>query len=200
MINFKNAKKTKLFWLYIVLGVFLILAAIVLAPFWSKLNGDWCFWKNWGPNIVNLIIAAVLIYYLFAYLFPKVKRTTGGVTKTLTIVEFILMALVAVGCIFSQFKIINIGGACRIFGLALWCRGSVEIFRAYYHQRDSKWKYPLGYVFLNIAFVTFGTYCIVKPFISDEIILWCFVALLFIYGICSIVYGGMSKPASKKSK
>lgn len=198
MYNFKNPKKTKWFWLYIVLGVVLIIAAILFAPVWSKL-GDWCFWKDWGAKIINLIIAAILIYYLATYLFKKVRRGGGGVTKTLTIVEFILLSLVALGCILSQFKVINVNGACRIFGLALWTRGAVEVFRAYYHQRDSKTRFPLWYVFVIVAMVTFGTYCFAAPFIKDVVLLWFFVVFLVLYGICSIVYGGMTKPQSEKS-
>ncbi len=197
MFNFKNPKKTKMFWAYIVIGIVLILAAVVFAPIWNKC-GDWCFWKSYGMKIINLVIAAILIYYLFAFLLKKVMHGGGGVTKTLTIIEFILLSLVALGCILSQAKVFNVSGACKIFGLALWCRGVVEVFRAYYHQRDSKSKFPLWYVFVVVAMVTFGTYCFAKPFISDTVLLWIFVIFIFLYGICMIVYGGMTKPKSNK--
>lgn len=180
----------------ILLGSICLLAAVLFAPIWSW--WDKCPWKDWGNQILYILIAAVIIAYLALFLFKKVRQASKRVIQVLTIVEFSLLSLIALGCIFSQFDIINIKGACQIFGLALWARGVVEIFRAYYYRSDSKEVYPVWYLAISIAMVTFGTYCFAKPFISDLVILWLFVSILIITGLLLLVLGINSK-ANKKA-
>lgn len=168
------------------LGMLSVIAAIVLAPiwdFWKK-----CPWRTWGLQIINILIAVAIICYLVFYLAKKVKGQAKKPIKILTIVEFAVLSLIALGCIFSQFKIFNVSGACQIFGLALWTRGTVEIFRAYYYRADSKEVYPVWYLAISIALVSLGVYCFAKPFIENIAILWIFVAALFIFGVLLIVY------------
>ena len=123
-------------------------------------------------------------------------KRTNGVVKVLTIIEFVILALIALGCILQQFKVINVGGACAILGLALWCRGTVEIFRAYYHQKGNNEKYPVWWLAVAIALVTLGTYIFAKPVFSDVVILWIFVILILLVSIILIVDGILAKPAS----
>ena len=135
--------------------------------------------------------------YLAFYLAKKIKAPAKRAIKVLTIVEFTLLALIALGCIFTQFKIINVQGACQIFGLALWTRGAIEIFRAYYYRADSKEIYPVWYLAISIALVSFGVWCFAKPFIQDIVILWLFVGLLFVSGVLLLVYGINSRQKKK---
>ena len=193
-----NPAKTKLFWLYFIVGILVVLTGIVLMPVWEGM-GDWCFFKNWGMQIVNLIIAACILVYLFTFLLKKMLKRSNGVVKVLTIVEFVLLSLVALGCILQQFKVINVGGACQIFGLALWARGVVELFRAYYHQHGNNDKYPVWWLVVAIVFVTFGTYIFAKPLFQDVVILWIFVILILLLGIILFTYGFLTKPASHKT-
>ena len=135
------------------------------------------------------MIAACIILYLVLFLSKKIKGNGKRAIQVLTIVEFGLFSLIALGCVFSQFKVINIQGACQIFGLALWTRGTIEIFRAYYYRADSKEVYPLWYLGLSIVLITFGTWCFVKPFIQDVVILWIFVISLLVAGVLLLSYG-----------
>ena len=129
----------------------------------------------------------------------KVKGPAKRAIKVLTIVEFAIFSLIALGCVFSQFKIINIKGACQIFGLALWTRGVIEIFRAYYYRADSKEVYPVWYLGLSIVMVTLGAYCFAKPFIQDIVILWIFVISLLLAGSLLLVLG-ITQIRNKKKK
>lgn len=180
----------------IILGAVCLLASILFAPIWYF--WDSCPWKDLGKQVINLLIAACIIAYLVLYLFKKVKGPGKRVIKVLTIVEFALLSLIALGCIFSQFKVINVQGACQIFGLILWTRGCVELFRAYYHRADSKEIYPVWYLAVSIVLVTFGTYCFAKPFIQDIVILWIFVAILATSGILLLVYAFNNFKSIKK--
>ena len=192
-------KKTKLFWLFFVTGVLAILLGIMFMPIWQN-AGDWVFWKDWGQNLVNIIIFACIVLYLCLFLVKKIRRRSNGVVKVLTIVEFVLMSLIALGCILQQFKVINIGGACAILGLALWCRGVVEIFRSYYHQHGNNDRYPLWWLVCAIALVSVCVYLFAKPLFSDVTLIWIFAILLILAGIILFIDGFLAKPVSKKSK
>lgn len=192
-----HPKKTKFFWIYIFLGVIGLVAGIMLTPLWLE-AGDWCFFKYWGVDLISLIIGIILVCYILFFLAKQVKGKKNSVIVVLTIIEIILMALIAIGCAFQQFNVITVGGACQIFGLALWCRGVIEIFRAYFHQDGNNEKYPIWLLVLAIALVSFGVYCYIKPLIDDIIILWIFVSILILLSIVLIVDGVLSKPEKKE--
>lgn len=194
-----NPKKTKLFWLYFVLGAIIIVSGIMLMPAWQE-AGDWCFYRDWGMEFINIIIAICIGLYLFLFLIKKVAKRTNEVIKILTIIEFVSLLLIALGCILKQLAIFNVGSACQILGIAMWARGVVEVFRAYYHQHGNNDKYPIVYLILAIVLVTFGAFLYAKPFISDEVILWIFVSLILVIGIIIFIDGFLAKPEKKKAK
>ena len=196
MQNLFKTTKTKNFWAEILLGAVCILAAIIFAPVWQNTG---VFFKDWGRKIIDIIIAAIIVAYLAGYLWKKMMVTTG-IIKVLTIVEFCVLSIIALGCIFTQFKVIPVQGACKIFGLVLWSRGVVELFRAYYFSRITNYRYSPIWLVVAIAMVTFGTYCFAKPFIQDEAILWLFVTALLVFGILFVIIGCMQKPVKAKVK
>lgn len=189
--------KTKWFWGYIVLGVIALILAVMLMPVWDK-TPDWVFWKSWGMQIVNIIICICIVLYLLLFLLKKVRSRSNGVIKVLTIIEFVVLALIALGCILQQFKVINVGGACAILGLALWCRGCVEIFRAYYHQKGNNDRYPVWWLVVSLVLVTLGTYLFAKRLFSDVTVLWIFVILIILVALLLIVDGILAKPKGSK--
>ena len=190
--------KTKWFWVYIVFGILGFIIGIMLMPVWSKCP-DWVFWKSWGMKIVNMIICVCIILYLCLFLIKKVLARSNSVVKVLTIIEFVLLSLVALGCVLQQFQVITIAkGACAILGLAMWCRGTVEIFRAYYHQRGNNVYYPVWWLVISILLVTFGVYFVVKPPFQDIVILWIFIILILLVSLILFIDGFLAKPAKRK--
>jgi hypothetical protein len=185
--------------LCIILGSLSILLAILFAPFWKNIWEN-CPWGDWGDKIIGILIASLIVAYLALYLFKKIKRASKQVIKVLTIVEFALLALIALGCVFRQFQIIKIGQASQIFALAVWTRGTVELFRAYYYRSDTQEVYPVWYLAISIAMVTLGTTFFVKPLISDPAVLWLFVACLFTFGLLLLVLGINNVKKNKSSK
>lgn len=195
-----NPEKTKWFWVYIVVGILGMILGIMLMPVWSNFP-DWVFWKNWGMQIVNMIICVCLLLYLCLFLVNKIRTRSNGVIKVLTIIEFVLLTLIALGCVLQQFKVFSfVNGACAILGLAMWCRGVVEIFRAYYHQRGNNDRYPVWWLVIAICLVTVGVYFVLKPPFSDIVILWIFVVLILLVSIILFVDGFLAKPKSTKTK
>jgi len=187
-------KKTKLFWAYYVGALICLLAAVIFAPLWSNTE---IFFKSWGAKVIDLLIAALIIFYLVAYLSKKVARGGNGVIKILTIVEFVLLSLIALGCILSQFKVFNFGGPCEIVGLIMWVRGAIEIYRAYYFKGTST-KYPAWLVAVAIGLVTFGTYLYVKPLFTAKHLQWVLAAVMLIIMIFFIYAAVVTKPEKKK--
>lgn len=191
-----NPKKTKLFWLYFVLGTIIILSGVLLMPVWQE-AGDWCFFRNWGMEFINIIIAICIALYLFLFLAKKLRDKTNGVIKVLTIIEFVVLFLIALGSVLKQFNVFSIGNACQILGVAVWARGLVEIFKSYYHQ-TGKNNYPILWLCVSIFLVSFGVYLYAKPFISDLIILWIFVSFILLIGIIIFIDGFLAKPKNNK--
>ena len=173
--------------LCVIVGSISVLAAIIFAPIWNWWTN--CPWGTWGTQIIDILVATLIVLYLALFLFKKIKRATKQAIKVLTIVEFALLALIALGCIFRQFNIIQVNEASQIFALALWTRGSVELFRAYYYRSDTKEVYPVWYLGVSIAMVTLGTYFFAKPLIKDIAVLWIFVAILATFGLLLLVIG-----------
>lgn len=183
--------------LFLVLGALAVVAALLFAPFWKDTD---VFFSDWGRTALNLMIAAVLLVYLFTFLLPKILHGSRGAVLVLTLVEFLAIFLIALGCVLSQFKVINISGACAILGLCLFCRGTVEIFRAYYYRGGNSRPYPVWWLAVAILMVAFGTYCFARPLFTDEQILWIFVILLLLLGAALITFGILCHPQKKGTK
>lgn len=152
-----------------------------------------------GLKIVNIAIALMLVAYLALVLFPLLKHKRGTI-QILTIVEFVLVCLIAVGLVLQQFKVFNIAGACKILGLVIWLRAIVELFRAYFYRgKDSSYKYAMWYFCLILALVTLGTYMFAKPFFSDQQVVLVLSIMSFVVAIALIVLGIVYIPKKKKS-
>lgn len=190
-----NARKSRLYWLYYILAVALTAGAIVLAPIWGSTD---VFFKSWGSKIINILLAVAILYYVILYLFKKVRSSRGAV-QILTAVEIVLLSLIALGCVLSQFRVINVSDPCQILGLALWLRGVIELVRAYYYRGSSSTiKYSLLQLAIAIAMVSFGVYIFARPFISRVAIQWILVCALLIFAVFTLLYGISAKPNKKK--
>ena len=189
-----EVKPRKSYLLFILAGILLMVAAVLLCPIWA---GTDLFFAGWGNGLVDLLIAVCLVLYLVNYLFPKLLKRGSGAIHVLSIVEFVLLALIALGCVLSHLAVFSVGDACSILGICLLCRGVVEIFRAYYHQRGSKFTYPLWWLVVAIGMVVLGTYLFAKPIISDLHLLWGITILLLGYGLFLMIFGIRCKPAAK---
>lgn len=172
-----------------VLAVLAIAVGVVLLPAVT----------SWGTIMLNWVIAAGLVAYSFAYLLGVVRRS-GGKTKLLTIIEMVVMLLIAVGLVLAQFQIFAVSEICQIVGLALALRGIVCMFKAYYYQFDSKAKYPLLTFVLNIAILVFGVYIFAKPFVSNSQLVIALAVICFLLAVALIVYAIMLISADSKGK
>lgn len=197
-----NAQKSKLFWLYIVVGFLFVVAGVMLAPFWVNVNEE-LFFAKWGYSVLNFIIAMLIFLYIGFYLVKKIVQDNGNsVVKVLTIIEALLLLFIGISAVLTQFgiDIVYLNNAGQILGLALWLRGTVEVFRAYYFRSSDEVKYPVWWLAVAIVFITLGVALFVKNFLSNEAILWLVVGVLALIGIISIIVGFVKKPATVKKE
>ena len=116
----------------------------------------------------------------------------------LTIIEFTLLALIAVGCVVSQFSVFSFDIS-LILALALWMRGAIEIIRAYYYNNATE-KYPMVNLLIAIALVTLGGFILASNLISSEMVLWVATGVAFIFSLIIFVLGFIKNPKQKKKK
>ena len=195
-----NSTKTKWFWAYILIGALFMLTGVTLcSPLWLDVfKVDW-FFATWGDDIVKLVISAILILYIVFFLSKRIRG--NGVVRTLTVVEIILLSLIALGGILAQFNVLPISDASKILGSALWLRGTVEIFHSYYyHANENERKYPTWMVVVSIILITAGTYLFVTNKITNRLILWIMVIALFLAGFIVFVWGFIKKPIKPKKE
>lgn len=189
-------KKTKNYPLYYFVAILCVLAAIVFAPIWSDTD---LFFRSWGFMVTDITIAVLIFIYLFGYLIKKTGKEGNEVIRTLSIIEFIVISIIALGCVLSQFRIIVIGGPCQIVGAIMWARGVIEVLRAYYF-RGSSAKYPVGLVLIDIALITFGTYLYLRPIFSEYHIQWGIVVFLVALAVIFTYAGIVTRPDKKRKK
>lgn len=176
--------------LYLILSVVSIALGIILLVNNYKI----------GLEILNIAIAIMLVIYLAVFLFPIIKNKQGKM-KVLTIVEFVLICIIAVGLVLQQFKVFNIVGACKIIGLVIWLRAVVELFRAYFYRgSENGKKYASWYFCLMIVLITAGTFMFAKPFFTDKQAVLALSIICFIIAIVLISFGIAYAPKSKRKR
>ena len=190
--NLINSKKSKWFFVYFIIGALALAAAVLLAPIWSKQDID-VFFKDWGYKSLKVIIAVLILLYVALYLSKQFKGN-NSVTTILTIVEITLLVVVALAGVISQFSSALNLQAGQIIGLALWLRGTVESFKAYYYRGGEQRTYPIYMVVFSVALITLGVVFFMGNFITNEFALWFVVIMLAVIAIAAIVLGAVKKP------
>lgn len=176
--------------LYLIISVLAIALGIVLIVNNYKI----------GMQILDIVIACILLIYLLIVLVPILRKKRGTI-QILTIIEFVLICVIAIGLVLQQFKVFNIVGACKIIGLVLWLRAVVELFRAYFYRgKDSSFKYPIWYFCIMLFLITLGTYMFAAPFFSNEQVVLTLAIACFIVAVICIVVGIIFIPKKKGKK
>lgn len=190
-----NFKKSKIFWLYITVGILTLIFSVILAPFWQ---GTEVPFKSWGPSAVNITMGIAVVLYLALFLAKRLKRSGNVPIQMLTIVEFVFLSFIALSCFLTQFDLLQIARPCLILGIALWCRGGIEVVRAYYYRGAGDKNYPLWYLAIAIGMITFGTYIFATPTFTSIHLQWLIVITIALLGVFLIFYGIKVKPQKSK--
>ena len=158
---------------YLLLGLACITFGIVVLPFVT----------DFGKNILEIITAVFLIVYLIGFLLPKVLKKKNNLILAFHIIEFVVVGLLALGNILSQFKILNISGVTETLGVTLFMRGLSELVVSYCANTEHRKKF---YLFLiDVVILSFGVYLFAKPILTDE-------QVLIILGTLFILLGALA--------
>lgn len=177
----------------IILAVLLLALGIVMLPPVT----------DFGSEVLDIIVAILLVLYLAFFLFDRMVKSRGTV-RVLTMVEFALIALIAIGLVFKKLEILNVGTTCQIIGLVIWLRGVTGAFRGYIvSTAEGKRRFTILMFALSILMVSFGAYLFAKPLFSDETIIYIMAVSIIVGAVALLIFAlaYARRPAKhKKSK
>lgn len=142
---------------------------------------------NIGKTILHILIGVVLLIYCYGYLVRKVVAKAKGTILVLSLLELVVLTLIAITAIIDTWvNIAILTEGCLIIGIAFWIRGVIESFRSHFNKASN---YPLYKAFLNIILITVGTWFYVSPIISNFQLLYVFAGLFICSSIALIILG-----------
>ncbi len=152
--------------------------------------------------VLNYIVAAVLLLYLFLFLVKKLTVAKGTIL-VLTVVEFIVIILIALGLILKELQVINLGETFQIIGLVIWLRGVVCLVKGYLiSSPEARRKYSLLLFLGYIAMVTAGAYFFFANPIRDNTLelVMCILAfsVFALFLVLTIIYWPRKKGEKKQ--
>ncbi len=187
-----RAHPTTYYWCYWLGGVLCLVLAVLLAPVW---DGTGVFWRDYGRTAVDILLAVALFLYISTYLVREASREGVASVRVLVIVEIAVLSLIAVGCVLKQLSIIKVGTAAEVLGVAVWLRGTVLAFRAYFCK-----SHTVFHLALAVALITVGTVLVVRPIFSDGTLRWVIAVSVLVFGITLLALGSLCKPTARRKK
>ena len=153
-----------------------------------------------GQQALNILMALTLAAYLAIYTFDKIRRSKGT-TLILTLVEFCIIATIALALVIQQFSPLRISGVCRIIGAVLWLRGVFSALGMYIVATNAKkQKYGILKFLLCVLLSTVGVYLFAAPIISDLVLTWIICVLFFISALVFAILAFLFSPSRRREK
>ena len=151
-----------------------------------------------GVYMLNVLLAASIVFYFLVYLNDKLRRTKGLIFL-LTLFEAIVYFGVIVDLVLEQFRLYDALNVCRALGIVLWVRGAVSIIGVYVNMSgSSRKKATLPGFLLRIFFISAGMYLMANPLLTDTFLNWGMCIFFFLSALC---FGGLAilfSPSKKK--
>ena len=145
---------------------------------------------DYGEFILAFIISALILVYVYYYLLLKIVKTSRGTVLILTLIEMILLTLIAVSSIIGKFASLPyLDDSNKIIGLVFWLIGLIESLRSYYYYESYNHSYPIYKLIVNLTFITLGTWFFVTSYEFNIVLIWAISILLFILSIVLIIKG-----------
>lgn len=189
-------KKTPFFWLYFVLGALGLTLGVFLLPIWNDTS---VFWKSWGGVAVSFIIFAAIVLYMVLFLARQFRKERREIIRILIVVEIVVFALIALGCLLDEFKVINVGGPCVILGMALWIRGVIGAIKGYlYRHTHEERRYSVVDLAVAIFLLTFGAILMVRPLFTELHLIWLGSIAVILASLFMIFIGMLLIPDKKR--
>jgi hypothetical protein len=133
-----------------------------------------------GGRVLDGTVAALLFFYLALFLCAELRRGARG-ARLASAVEFSILAFFMLALILRQFTVNVLAGisTCRIIGIFLWLRGISLALRSYFTPHtEEKRNAPFLLFCFSLALITLGASVLVKPLVSDRMLVYGIAALL----------------------
>lgn len=145
---------------------------------------------DYGEFILAFIISALILVYVYYYLLLKIVKTSRGSVLILTLIEMILLTIIAISSIIGKFASLPyLDDSNKIIGLVFWLIGLIESLRSYYYNESYNHSYPIYKLIVNLTFITLGTWFFVTSYEFNIVLIWAISILLFILSIALIIKG-----------
>lgn len=150
-------------------------------------------------DYVQYLAGLIILAYVGIYLVPRLLRKREAVIRTIMIVECAFVGILGV-CMFIPDKEV-ISDISRAFGLVIYIRGVVEIIRGFRSQgdiidKDSKFHKLAKYI--DIAFITLGTYLFFQRPLTNERVVIVIEILLIAIAVFGVVFAIRFFPKNKE--
>ncbi len=189
-------RKTPFFWLYFVFGALGVTLGVFLLPIWNDTS---VFWKGWGSIAVGFIMFAAVVLYIILFLARQFGKEKREIIRILVVVEIVVFALIALGCLLDEFKVINVGGPCVILGMAFWIRGVISAIKGYlYRHTHEERRYSVADFAVAIFLITFGTILMVRPLFTELHLIWLGSIAVILASVFIILIGIILIPDKKR--
>ncbi|MBQ7224156.1 MAG: hypothetical protein IJX06_01205 [Clostridia bacterium] len=187
--------KTKWFLAITVLGILGLVLGIFLLPVWKNTS---VFWKNWGTDGVSVILCAIIVAYTICYLGSHLGKVENKTLRIISIIEIVLLSLMAIGCLLQQFKVFDFFGPSSVLGAILWHRGFFNVIKAYLCKHTKKDRYPLWLVIVSVLMVSIGTALRFRS-VPGNAFIW-FMSIALLVGSIVMVFGSLKMKPNKNQQ
>ncbi len=145
---------------------------------------------NFGELTLAFVVSALILVYVYYYLLLKVLNKSRGSVLILTLIEMILLTVIAIGSIVGKVtNIMYISDTNKIIGISLWIIGLIESLRSYYYIHGYNVNYSMYRLIINLILITIGTWCFITTYFITTILVYLISVTLFIISIALIIKG-----------
>ncbi len=145
---------------------------------------------NFGEITLAFVVSALILVYVYYYLLLKVLNKSRGSVLILTLIEMILLTVIAIGSIIGKVtNIMYISDTNKIIGISLWIIGLIESLRSYYYIHSYNVNYSMYRLIINLILITIGTWCFITTYFITTILVYLISVTLFIISIALIIKG-----------
>ena len=152
-----------------------------------------------GRVVISILAALLVVAYMVIFLTKKIEKARSVYFIAL-LIEFVLMALLALGLILKQFNLFGFAAICQFAGAALWIGSTVSLLGERFSTAKVTKRRALITFFIDVLLLSFGTVLMFKPFIGDEALLWIFSVSAFILTLGFVFLSIVFAPRKNKEK
>lgn len=156
-------------WVVLVIAIVFLALGIIMLPQVT----------SFGQNILYIVSALGLLVYIFAFLFKNITQEEKGVAFWFEITEIVVVLLLAIGLVLTQFDVFNIKDIMLVFALVVWIRGIAGAIRSRTRVLE---------LIFFLALTTIGTYFFAKPIVHQNTILMVIAIIFFVVFVVSAVF------------